>query len=353
MHRAKPNHRTGLTLLELLVVMIILVTLTATVIPLMAPAVETRRIREAARGTSAFIAATRARAIEAGRPVGIWFERMTGEPGAAVTLFVAEVPPPYAGPVAEAAVAMKWVDQPPDSDGYVWCLARMQTISGPSPQILPPKLVRVFDTLRVNYQGYDYQIMSPDSDGDGYVDVSSSGIVVLKLRVRASGGSLPWPRDGSWSNPVPFQIIRQPVRSAASPFQLPAGAVIDLDASGEDQELFGQNQLPVIITFTPEGSVDYIHHGEQSAAANSPLVWAKHRVTGPIHLLIGKRENVPAVQNPGNENWRDLTNIWVSINPRNGRTSTAEMAVSTSTAPVASLSEARRFAREMRGLAGK
>jgi hypothetical protein len=48
-----------------------------------------------------------------------------------------------------------------------------------------------------------------------------------------------------------------------------------------------------------------------------------------------------------------LTNIWVSINPRNGRTSTAEMAVSTSTATVASLSEARRFAREMRGLAGK
>ena len=50
------------------------------------------------------------RAIETGRPAGIWLERMTGEPGAAITLFEAEVPPPYAGPVAEATVAMKWVD---------------------------------------------------------------------------------------------------------------------------------------------------------------------------------------------------------------------------------------------------
>ena len=60
MHCAKPNNRTGLTLIELLVVVIILTTLVATVIPVMAPAVETRRIREAARGTSAIIAATRA-----------------------------------------------------------------------------------------------------------------------------------------------------------------------------------------------------------------------------------------------------------------------------------------------------
>lgn len=347
MYSPTPHNRTGLTLVELLVVVIIMTTLVATVIPLMAPAVETRRIREAARGTSAFIAATRARAIETGRPAGIWLERMAGEPGAAITLFEAEVPPPYAGPIPGAAVAMKVVNQ---ANGYVLCLARMQTINGPSPQILPPKLVRKFDTLRVNYQGYEYQITGPDSDGDGYIDVQQDNIVVLQLRVPFNGGSLPWPSDGRWSDPVPFQISRQPVRSAAPPYQLPTGAVIDLDGSGEDQELFEQNLLPIIITFTPEGSVDYIHHGEGTGNA---LVWARHRVTGPIHLLIGKRENVPAAANPGNENWRDLTNVWVSINPRNGRTSTAEMAASASATPLAALLEARRFAREMHGMAGK
>ena len=43
------NRHLGITLIELLVVIIILVTLVAAVIPVMAPAVETRRIREAAR----------------------------------------------------------------------------------------------------------------------------------------------------------------------------------------------------------------------------------------------------------------------------------------------------------------
>jgi prepilin-type N-terminal cleavage/methylation domain-containing protein len=342
--------RRGLTLVELLVVLIILTTLVATVIPVMVPAVETRRIREAARGTSTFIAKARARAIATGRPAGLWLQRLGVEPGAATTLFVAEVPSPYAGQDNTAAVAMKKVGDVPSSDGFVRCLARLQTIAGPSPNVVPPKLIRVFDTLRVNFQGHDYLITGPDEDNDGYVDVAASSVVVLQLKVRFAGGALPWP-TGPWSNPVPFQIFRQPIRSAATSFQLPEGAVIDLDGSGEDVELFDQNPLPVIITFTPEGSVDYIHHGEPSG---DTLVWTRRRVTAPIHLLIGKRENVPVAANPGNENWRDLSNLWVSINPRSGRTTTSEMAASnTSSQPLESLLEARRFAREMHGMAGK
>ena len=50
MRATLPTKRPSLTLIELLVVVVILVTLSAAVIPAMAPDMEARRLREAARG---------------------------------------------------------------------------------------------------------------------------------------------------------------------------------------------------------------------------------------------------------------------------------------------------------------
>ena len=64
-HRYWISHRRqgGLTLVELLVVIVILLAVTAAAIPVVLPAVENRRIREASRLVTSYMAGARSRAM--------------------------------------------------------------------------------------------------------------------------------------------------------------------------------------------------------------------------------------------------------------------------------------------------
>ena len=90
------SDRSGVTLLELLVVILILLMITAAAIPLIAPALDNRRMREASRLASTFISGARSRAIQTGRETGVQLLRFNGNPYA-TTLAYVEVPPPYGG----------------------------------------------------------------------------------------------------------------------------------------------------------------------------------------------------------------------------------------------------------------
>ena len=98
--------RQGLTLLELLVVILIMLMLTGLAIPVLAPALANRRQREAARAVNAYIGAARERAVALGRPVGVKLERFPGQPDMCTTLSYVEVPPPYAGDTFDARLAV-------------------------------------------------------------------------------------------------------------------------------------------------------------------------------------------------------------------------------------------------------
>ena len=68
------RERRGITLLELLIVITILVMITATSIPLLLTGVEGRRMREAARLVSSYITLAKSHAIETGRPCGVMLQ---------------------------------------------------------------------------------------------------------------------------------------------------------------------------------------------------------------------------------------------------------------------------------------
>ncbi|MGQ9823348.1 MAG: pilus assembly FimT family protein, partial [Thermogutta sp.] len=101
------RRRCGLTLLELLVVITIMLILLAVMLPRLRPMMEQRRMREAARTVSVFFGAARSRAMETGRPVGVAIERLKIQPDAAVTLRMVEEPPLYAGDVIGARVRVR------------------------------------------------------------------------------------------------------------------------------------------------------------------------------------------------------------------------------------------------------
>ena len=101
----------GVTLVELLVVITIMMLLAAFVLPKFQLNSKTRKIREAARMINVYFGVARNRAVETGRPCGVMFQRLANQPSGAATLFQVEVPPPYAGDVSRRGDEIAGLDR--------------------------------------------------------------------------------------------------------------------------------------------------------------------------------------------------------------------------------------------------
>src|SRR5688572_23259194 len=97
MKRTRHSRRPGLTLIELLVAIFIVLLITGIAIPVMTPTVMERRQRETSRALTSYLQAGRTRAIQTGRPVGVTFEPQAGLTAASVSLSYAEVHAPWGG----------------------------------------------------------------------------------------------------------------------------------------------------------------------------------------------------------------------------------------------------------------
>jgi prepilin-type N-terminal cleavage/methylation domain-containing protein len=331
-----PSHPRGVTLLELLIVMTIMLMVTAAAIPVMMPALQNRRMREASRLASSFISGARARAIETGRPAGVMLERFNGLP-MAMQLSYVEVPIPYAGDTLSSKVVL-------NSNGIITSIG----IPAGANDSLWRGVIRFGDHVRLDYKGPLYLLAStssvtifPDPKAGQTVNTDPSPTLEWHL-LDATGNQLTNVPAGYLTSGVPFQIIRQPIRSSATPLQLPEGTVVDLMNSGMGASgVFPPTVIapsmwsstpPVpfnpVILFSPNGSV-------ASVTTNAgPL-----RPLAPIHLLIGRRDLMADVtQSTDDENLFDpratpvneyLSNFWVTVAHQTGQVSVAENARTT------------------------
>ena len=105
-----PRHcemrRSGVTLVELLIVVMVMLMITAVTIPAISPALEGRKTREAARMVEVFLNGARNRAIEKGHPVGVMITPDENEPSQCIALTYVEQPPPYAGDYTTSTVTI-------------------------------------------------------------------------------------------------------------------------------------------------------------------------------------------------------------------------------------------------------
>ncbi len=371
----------GVTLVEMLIVISIIVILTVATLKVITPAGE-RRVREAARAVNVYISSARNRAIETGRPCGVIFRRANvgNFPTASTVLDQCEVPPTYAGDQMDAVVKVQdwtyrtdaWTD--PFGNNHPWPYWDNDT-SKPPP-ILRTRVLKVWvrtndfsnnvvrrgDLVQLGGQGPYYTIIEdPDSgtnfrrtvpvlpsmpptgpppfppdfplDANGYIDFAQgvdtsspadNWIDNYVLTLVLDGNMLqasPWPTfvSGGVSNPISFNILRQLVKSSVSPLQLPAGAVVDLDFSGTDYQTF-QN---------PPGDKYDVAIIFSSNGAVEGYYWNNQPcpAPGPIFMLVGSRSRVrdfvaqplPAVPNLNDlPNWADLSSVWVTINYQTG-----------------------------------
>jgi type II secretory pathway pseudopilin PulG len=324
-------------LVELLVVLSIITLLFAVAVPLMRPAFEDRNLREATRQINAMIAGARARAARSGRPAGIWLERIDGTPLGArscIQLFQAEVAPSFTGATTANSLA------------YVITGTGKLEFSNPADAQILRTLIQpgeIFD-IKFNYKGFTYRCARPVDPMD----------LTFDINIASTGG----PRGATSPPGQPYEIQRGPVRSIVTPVALPGDTVVDLSVSGagtDGRQLDPFNgslapivptQSPVMITFDPAGGIDYVYVGNVA-----------FRPFGPVHLLVGRVQNVVDPLDPATDftddsvpkNLIDPSAFWVTINHRTGAVTTTENSdtsslPATTTLPLR-IKEAREFAR--------
>lgn len=325
------RERRGVTLIELLIVVLIMVMITAIAVPVVRPALNGRRQREAARMVDTFINGARNRAALTGRPTGIRIERFAGAPELAMALSYVEVPAPYAGDFVDSTIQI-------GLNGRV--------IGFPQGDSAWQGLLRPGDVIQLDYQGSAYRLYNgepyldsnangqhdpgePYYDTDGSTLYTPNGAPINNTGLNSTGYFQADPSTSvwtlgyddeiwlasllsSWSPPpppqlrpraptitpgaYPFRIHRQPVATAAGSLELPESTAIDLVWSGTGTAAsisdfsFGPasnlDATPIIITFSPSGAVDKLYQSSLSGTL------VGRRPLDPIHLLVGRRDAV-------------------------------------------------------------
>ena len=281
----------GFTLIELMIVIVIMLTVTAVTIPVVAPAIQGQQLREGARILSTFLNAARNRAIESGRPAGVWIERMPGLREAAVNVYFAEVPPVYAGDFLDSSLEAFIVNGlPTDSmmtgtffnyprietncrDYWNIIIPRSRTTmnvdSWSSPDPMDQQIVRPGDMIQIEGDERQIPLKVVRMNINGAVSASQKNLWWYIYRGRncarhlgPDGGYLSSTEnrhtDGSFiinwfdrahyvppeavrvttwfpRNPnvagLRYKIFRQPIKMQAGSVKMPAGVVIDLNYS--------------------------------------------------------------------------------------------------------------------------
>lgn len=306
--------RQGITLLELLVTVSILLLLMTVALPILSPSDDARQIREAARSVSIFLDAARNRAIETGRPVGVSFERIPNLPQGCMGMRRVEIPPVYSGDGSPSLVQVQKVSS------SVTNLSVTIRMNNSTQLSVGAGFLNVGDLIRLNYQGPLYTISSFSSSNTSVQSMTAVG---------QSPATLPW-SNVTWSDPVPFEIARRPVPSRTPPMTLPPSTVIDLSLSGRESWNINGTISTQSFNSTSSNNPLIVLFGPNGACSRYYLEGTAYDRSDPLYLLVGKREYVQRFLT-GSEHYSisDVSSLWIKIDPQNGQVSVKENVSST------------------------
>ncbi|HVX12624.1 MAG TPA: type II secretion system protein [Pirellulales bacterium] len=169
------THR-GVTLVELLVVIFIMLLITAVSIPVITPALQNRDVREAARMIDVFFNGAKTRAKLNNRIFGVILEREVNNPNACVTLSYCEQPDPYRG---DFASTVSPPGAPPGATGStIFVLGNGGFGFWPAPQPSPVPSGTALTPVPVFPLGDLGWVAGPAPSGTGFLTNIAPGDVV-------------------------------------------------------------------------------------------------------------------------------------------------------------------------------
>ena len=365
--------RSGMTLVELMVVSSIVLLLVVISVPVVRPMLMSRKQADAAQILSIYLNSARNRAYETGRDCGVMFERYTDNNtnggmicpnnDSCLVIRQVEVPPPYVGMNSDVRVAVELTGS--ETANIIFCRWNSTTNSWDHPSQAEDaywnNMVSQGDKIQFDNQGPFYTIIQPVSGTGQYPQIAVGGALRLAGEPEDFNVIRPIPVN----SPVMYKLLRQPKSgipqlTLVPPVGFPAGIIVDLQYSGigfsqswtppagDDPGRWGDIESdfkprgasdndPVIVMFSPSGAVSLIRSGNTISPS------------GPIHFLVGRWDRAASdwrdLGAAGNPNWyrpdaspyppedelrnfQDLSNFWVTIDPNTGRVRTNPVAPS-------------------------
>jgi len=286
--------RRGMSLVELLVVISILGLLAVAVIPNLSNTGDRRKVREAARTLSSFIAAGQSRAIGSRGGAGVWIDILPTATSnklgtnifTAIDVAYADVHDPYSGDSPSAKITSLSV-----SSGST----ATATFSG---GCNPPSLTGNRIRLAGSRNWFDFE--------------PATRTLSFRDSVSQTNVNTVWPKAAAG---LAYEIMGPPTRSPNNSLTLGNGVAIDLyhstlnsTVSGSLQSLVGIGSFQIM--FAPTGRPTALVVGT-----------TRYEINDPIFLLVTSIESI--------ENSEDLAptvGYWISLDPRSGVPKVAEVA---------------------------
>lgn len=295
------NRRLGVTLIEMLVVVAVMMLMLGIAAPLFRPEQDTTVARETARSLNAYIQEARTKAIATGRPCGVALIPFENYPSASVLAQQVEASPLYTGETYKSTVTVSGSATTPtlnfnNSASANWTKAG--------------------NMIRLGGRGVWYEMTSATA---------------CKLQAgdttRPDAEFRPWSNGNNWT--TTYEIQAAPVAQAksylqsigmAEPLKVVRGSAIDLYYSKVGSTtLNNSTTYPIIVMFTPTGELGVCYGlttsgrgGRTGATASVP--------SGTISILCGQWDRALTAFQPedGKRNHQTFDSYWINIDPSTG-----------------------------------
>ncbi len=301
-----PYHRRGMTLVELMVVVLILGLLAVTVLPNLANSADSRKIREAARAVSSFVAASQSQAISGRSGGGIRIDVLgspMGSNDAALDVGMVMIPQPYCGDDPGSVVTV----DPDPSDSS---MAVLTFTGGFSDSPLKDAENEWLRYLRIRFGGSRIEFMFEPTLG------TATGTVYMQDGIGPSNlpnlnqtiDNTSWPQGA-----VCYEITAGPLRDGNTSLTLGDGVAIDMTNS-----YVGTGNIFSVPRLSDSVYLLFDSAGVPTSWINDGLT--KQPFAETLFLLIN---SVEAIQN--NTSLTEPGGYWVAIDPRGGVPKVAEV----------------------------
>ena len=301
-----PYHRRGMTLVELMVVVLILGLLAVTVLPNRANSADSRKIREAARAVSSFVAASQSQAISGRSGGGIRIDVLgspMGSNDAALDVGMVMIPQPYCGDDPGSVVTVV-----PDSIDS--SKAALTFTGGFSDDPLKNASGNMLPHLGIRFGGSRIEFMFVPTLG------SATGTVYMQDGTGQSNlpnlnqtiDNTSWPQGA-----VCYEITAGPLRDGNTSLTLGDGVAIDMTNS-----YVGTGNIFSVPRLSDSVYLLFDSAGVPTSWMNDGLT--KQPFAETLFLLIN---SVEAIQN--NTSLTEPGGYWVAIDPRGGVPKVAEV----------------------------
>ncbi len=351
---ARFNHRRGVTLVELLIVIGITSLIAAVALPSVKTLLKDRKTNQAAIQVRGFIESAKAMAIAKGREVAVVLDRMSdaGDYNAAgnnwfsteardlhrntvLRLSLAEVLPPYTGDLDNSTCILELSDIQVGSAFLNRALININQ---------NPSLVRLIDSKLIDKIAFSdrmetFEVLVDDCTYDSSTGIARIEFINNRTASRAIVNRAP---SRVSAGPHTFRIYCKPRRLYAKPMQLPKGTCIDMSLSGRGVDGFsfsaqqieafdpkntlGVNQVrPIYLVFDSQGAMASLYGNFSGQPAMTKVL-----PTSDVYLLVGKTDKVVFPGATFNNttlyqasNLADSTSYWVKVSASGGQVSMA------------------------------